>query len=142
MPDTEVKTADTPTPPTVVTEEVVTGEAQAKALGIPYLSALPKDFDKALLNLISEDTAEKYGMVPFRKEGTMLYVAMLNPQNFEALNVLRFLAEKERLGIEVYMIDPKVFEEIMKLYTGTDSALSNAIQSLKQEDIAMSADEE
>ena len=142
MPDTEVKIADTPTPPTVVTEQVVTGEAQAKALGIPYLSALPKDFDKALLNLISEDTAEKYGMVPFRKEGTMLYVAMLNPQNFEALNVLRFLAEKERLGIEVYMIDPKVFEEVMKLYTGTDSALSNAIQSLKQEDIAMSADEE
>src|SRR3989344_8338162 len=108
--------------------------AQAKALGVPYLDATPRDFDKTVLNVIPEEAAKKYGMIPFKKVGDTLSVAMLNPQNFEALNVLRFLAEKEHVGIEVYLTDQDVFANIIKQYTGTDSALKDAILSLKKED--------
>lgn len=107
---------------------------QAKSLGVPLLDTLPKGIDKTILSVIPEESARKYSMVPFRKKKDTLFVAMVNPQDFEALNVLRFLAEKERLGIEVYLVSEKIFDEIIKLYAGADRALNNAILSLKNQD--------
>ncbi len=107
--------------------------AQAKALGVPLLENAPQEIDKVLLAIIPEDTAKRYSMVPFRKEKDTIFVAMVNPQDFEALNVLRFLAEKEHVSIEIYITSEETFSEIMKHYTGTDMALKEAIFSLKRE---------
>lgn len=107
---------------------------QAAALGVPFLEAVPQDIDKAVLQMIPEDAAKKYHMTAFQKKGETLLVAMTNPQDFEALNVLRFLAEKEHVGIEVSLVSEKVFSEMIKAYTGTDVALKEAILSLKKED--------
>lgn len=115
---------------------------QAKALGVPFLEALPSEIDKTVLQMIPEDAARKYRMVAFQKKKDTLLVAMTNPQDFEALNVLRFLAEKEHLGIEVSLVSEKIFEEIVKAYTGTDAALKEAILSLKKEDQVVEAKEE
>jgi len=108
--------------------------AQAKSLGIPLLDSVPAEIDKLILSIIPEETALKYKMVPFKKGKETLYVAMVNPQDFEALNVLRFLAEKEHLGIEISMTTEKVFAALVKKYSGTDKALSEAILSLKEDE--------
>jgi type IV pilus assembly protein PilB len=113
--------------------DAATLAAQAETLGVPFLSEVPREIDKNVLGIIPEDTAKRYGMIPFRKEKGVLYVAMKNPQDFEALNVLRFLAEKEQVSIEIYLTSEKVFSNIAKYYTGTDMALKEAIFSLKKE---------
>jgi type IV pilus assembly protein PilB len=59
---------------------------------------------------------------------------MLDPENFESLNVLRFLAEKEKIGVEVALADPDIFQALTKGYSGADTALSEAISSLKKDD--------
>ncbi len=107
--------------------------AQAKALGVPFLPEAPKAINKNLLVLISEDTAKRYRMVPFKKEKDTISVGMIDPQDFEALNILRFLAEKEHISIEVSLISETVFASILKQYTGTDLALKDAIFSLKKD---------
>lgn len=107
---------------------------QAESLGVPYLEAVPENIDKTVLTMIPEDAAKKYHMAAFEKKDGVLLVAMVNPQDFEALNVLRFLAEKEHLGIEVSLVDERVFADIIKAYTGTDIALKDAILSLKKDD--------
>lgn len=113
-------------------------EAQAKALGLPFLEVVPEKIDKAVLSVIPEDAAKKYRMAVFQREGESLSVAMVNPQDFEALNVLRFLAEKERLDIQVFLVSEKVFEDLLKLYAGADRALNEAIMSLKKDDLVIS----
>lgn len=123
----------------VVDQEVA---ERAKSLNVPLLEAAPQSVSREVLLLIPEDSARKYGMVPFKKEQEVLSVAMVNPQDFEALNVLRFLAEKERLGIEVYLASERVFNDIAKAYTGTDVALKDAILSLKKDEDNIAAREE
>lgn len=118
----------------MVKEPVSDIALRAEALGVPYLLAMPETIDKAALLMIPEDAARKYGMVAFQKKEGALYVAMVDPQNFEALNVLRFLAEKERLSIDITMVSEKVFSEMVKAYTGADMALKEAILSLKKDD--------
>lgn len=106
---------------------------RARALGVPLLDAVPDTINKTVLSIIPEDSARKYGMVAFQKSDHTLSVAMLDPQDFEALNVLRFLAEKERVSIEVFLVAKNVFNDIAKHYTGTDVALKDAILSLKKD---------
>jgi type IV pilus assembly protein PilB len=114
-------------------------EAKAKRLGVPLVSDFPKNIEKAALALIPEDTARKNGMFAYSISDGILRVAMLDPQNFEALNILRFLAEKERMSIEISLTTKVVFEEALHRYTGTDEALKDAILSLKKgEDIKIS----
>lgn len=107
-------------------------EARAASLGIPFLKSVPAEFDKNVLSFITFEAAQKYSMVPYKKTAEALYVAMLNPQNFEALNVLRFLAEKERIGVEIALTDERTLQEILKQYKGAEAALKVAIQSLKE----------
>lgn len=114
-------------------EEIKALQAQAQALGVPLLAELPPVIDKTLLSIISEDTAKRHQIAPFRKEKDTLLIAMVNPQDFEALNVLRFIAEKEHLNIEIHLVSAKVFAALLKQYGGTDAALKEAIFSLKKE---------
>lgn len=106
--------------------------ALAESLGVPLLEAAPSSIDKSVLAVIPEDTAQKYKMAVVDRRDGVLSVAMVDPQDFDALNVLRFIAEKERLGIEVSLVSPEVFEEILKAYSGADRALEEAIVSLKK----------
>lgn len=99
---------------------------------IPVLSELPKQLEKRILEIIPEATARKHRLFCFEKNDTLLRIAMVDPSDFDAMNMLRFLAEKDSLSIEIYQTTEAVFGEVMKNYSGTDKALQNAILSLKK----------
>jgi len=106
---------------------------RAASLGIPLLSEVPREINKTVLSIIPEDTAWRYRMIPYRKSKSSLAVAMIDPEEYEALNILRFLAEKERLTIKISLVSKKIFSEIAKYYTETDAALKEAIVSMKKD---------
>jgi type IV pilus assembly protein PilB len=93
----------------------------------------PQKIDKMVLNLISEDLARKHQMAFFAKAGRVLKVAMLNPQDIEALNVLQFIAEKEKMEIEVYSISRADIQEILNNYKSAESVIEEAVQSFDTE---------
>lgn len=99
---------------------------------VPVLSEFPKQLEKRILEIIPEATARKHRLFCFEKTDTLLRIAMVDPSDFDAMNMLRFLAEKESLSIEIYRTTEAVFGEVMRNYSGTDKALQNAILSLKK----------
>jgi len=126
-----------PTPITAVgpTEDEL--RKRAEALDMPFLSVLPKDVEREVLRLIPEEAAEKYRMAAYEKKGDTLLVAMTDPENFEALNILRFVAEKEQLNIDIVLAPKRIINDLLRRYTGTDRALEEAILSLKNEDVSV-----
>ncbi len=112
-------------------DEVLENELKkrAKALGIPLLSTLPKVIDREVLKLIPEEAAQKYRMASYEKEETTLRVAMADPEGFEALNILRFVSEKEQMDIDIVLASERVINDLLRRYTGTDRALEEAILS-------------
>ncbi len=107
---------------------------RAEQLGLLFLEVAPREVLRSVLEFIPEETAQKYQMVPFKQDGDVLSVAVVNPQDFESLNVLRFLSEKENLSIDTYLVSEEVFQDIFKHYAGTDQALKDAILSIKGRD--------
>jgi len=97
----------------------------------PVLSVVPEKIDQKVLGFISEDTARRYKTVPFLEEDNTLSVAMVNPYDGVALNMLRFLAEKENIFIKIFLVSESLFFDIVKLYSGAEIALQEAIVSMK-----------
>ncbi len=100
---------------------------------IAKLNVLPKKISADVIDIIPEDVAKKYSMVSFEKRGDLLKVAMVNPRDINALNALRFVAEKENLEIEVYSVSQDIFEKIFGNYNGPSEMVKNAVKSFKED---------
>lgn len=103
-------------------------------LGIPVLSEIPKKIERSTLSLLSEASAKRYRMVTYERSGEKIRVAMEDPENLEAMNVLRFLSEKEGVEIEISAASGTVMQQLLEQYETTDEALQEAILSLKEEE--------
>jgi type IV pilus assembly protein PilB len=106
-------------------------EKEAHDFGVEYLTKSVDNINKKILHFISEEVARQYKMIPFSFDGETYKIAMMHPQDIEALNVLRFLAQKDKVGIQVHLISEDIFSTMMGQYVGTEKALSEAVLSLK-----------
>lgn len=88
------------------------------------------------LAIIPKEVAEKFKMVAIGKTGDVLKVAMVDPENFMALNALRFFAAEEGFKIETSKIEENDFDDVFtSVYTQTGEALKQAVESFKDKDV-------
>ncbi|MFL6561406.1 MAG: GspE/PulE family protein [Bacillus sp. (in: firmicutes)] len=58
-------------------------------LGIPHVSLFHYPFDTNLFSLITKETAKRNLIIPLKREGNKLFVAMANPTDFIVIDDLR-----------------------------------------------------
>lgn len=104
---------------------------RANSLGIPYLNEVPQ-VSLEILNIISQDVAKQHKVVAFEKNRKQVKIGIVDPTDHNALNVLRFIAEKRKLELDLYLISQKVFEGIFVQYGGgAEEAIKEALTQLK-----------
>lgn len=110
-------------------------EVRAKKMGVKALVEVPTNANQKSVQLLSEDIAEQNNMVIFDsdKKTNTLHVAMRDPQDVNALNVLRFIAQKDRMNITVYLASNEVMEQLFKLYGSAEEAVEEVVQSFEIE---------
>jgi type IV pilus assembly protein PilB len=101
--------------------------------GISKLTKAPKKIEANVINLIPEEVSGKYQIIAFEREGDLVKVAIVDSRNINALNALRFVAEKEKVKLEVYSVDKGLFDEMSKQYGGATQVLKEAVKSFKDE---------
>lgn len=72
----------------VITEQQLI-EVLEFQLGIPHVSLYRYPIDTQILNLIPKEVAKRSMMVPLKKEGNRLFVAMSDPMDYYAIDDLR-----------------------------------------------------
>ncbi|MFA6048078.1 MAG: GspE/PulE family protein [Parcubacteria group bacterium] len=107
---------------------------------IARLDEAPEKIKEDVIGLIPEEVAKKYKIVAFERKGNVVKVAMADPQDLDALNALRFVAEKEKLEIEAFQVSEEVLEEIFKFYSGPGAVIKSAVASLK-DDVLIEVDD-
>jgi len=96
----------------IITEEYL-GQILADYFKVPFISLRNKVIDSEVLNLVSEEVAEKYQIIPFEKKKNSLLLAMVNPANFEAIN---FVQKNTGLSVVPHFIMPEDFRDSLLVY--------------------------
>jgi type IV pilus assembly protein PilB len=102
----------------MVSEEKVT-EARAVQLDVPYVNLQEHTFEPEVVNLIPENLARRCVLIPIRRSGEQLVVAMSNPMDVEATDLVH-VETKLRLD-PALATEWRIQEAIDRVY-GTECA--------------------
>ena len=106
-------------------------EVLEKSLGIPVVDLSITPPDKEVVRLIPMSLAERHGVIPLRKKGNRLSVAMVDPTNFFAIDDLRMVTQSE---IEPVMAsEADISKAIEQSYSVSDLVEKSVSQLQKEE---------
>jgi type IV pilus assembly protein PilB len=102
----------------LVGEREVT-EALAQEAGYPFVDLDNVSLESSAINVVPDRIAKQHSVIPVRKDGTMLWVAMQNPNNLEAIDAVRFASG---CMVKPAVAVPGAIEDAIKRYYGGDAA--------------------
>ena len=102
-------------------------------LGVPFFSIAPDTkIPPELFLLIPEEAAKRYQVVPLGREGFMLDVGMLAPEDSAAQDALRFLATREGIRTRIFLITASAFQGILNQYRPFRGEVAQALTELER----------
>jgi len=108
---------------------------KAKLLRIPFRKLSGQAVSSDAIKLIPIEAAQHHRFVPIaidKKQG-ILEVGMLDPENVEAQQALKFIAHRNNLSPRIYLIAPSNFKETLKQYTSLKGEVQKALVELESE---------
>lgn len=109
---------------------------------LPIIELEKIELNREALKEIAEDVVTFYRIAPFGKDGNTLKVGISNPEDINALEALKFIAQNKGLGIEKYIISYKDFDTIIKNYRTLTGEVKEALKNLSEEIGKKTADQE
>jgi type IV pilus assembly protein PilB len=107
---------------------------KAKVYGMPYEYLQEKVINEKALNVISSEVAENYSIVCFDVEEGNLKVGITDPDNFQAIEAMDFLAKENGFRVLYFLISRQSFKSAFKQYKTLDKELSTALQKRAEEE--------
>jgi hypothetical protein len=102
----------------------------AQKLQIPYINLFKPEVPSEVFKLIKPETAKKYLVLPVKKEGTALVLAMLDPYDIEAMDEIRFIT-----GCTIkpsLVLESEIKDAIRKYYDGETVVRKPELSPFKQ----------
>lgn len=96
----------------LITDDML-GKLVAEYFGVPFVSLGSKVIPLETLQIIPEAAANVYHMIPFKVEGTLLHVALENPNDIEALE---FAKRQSNLEIKKYYLTQPDYSKVIGQY--------------------------
>ncbi|HLE40811.1 MAG TPA: hypothetical protein VI956_04850 [Nitrospirota bacterium] len=72
-------------------KEIDVAKAISETLHIPYVSLFQPEIPESIVKLIKPDIAKKYNIMPAKKDGGTLMVAMADPLDIKSIDEIRFV---------------------------------------------------
>ncbi|MBP9822181.1 MAG: type II/IV secretion system protein [Candidatus Pacebacteria bacterium] len=106
---------------------------KSKLYRLPLMHLADIELNHDALKEVGEDVVSFYKVTPFGKEGSVLKIIIMNPEDLEALEALKFVAADKGLTLEKYVTTYKDFETIIKNYQTLSGEVGKALESLNDE---------
>jgi len=104
-------------------------EAKAQEMNVPFVNLDNVKIDSSAINILPERIARNHSVIPVRKDGNTLYLAMANTNNIEAADDVRMVT-----GCRVVpcMAVPGAIEDAIKKYYSSSAAEPEALTPMDQ----------
>jgi len=114
-------------------EEELLFSIKSEELQIPLRSVEPKDIPLKVLELIPEDAASHYRMVPLTKRQGVVEVGMVAPEDAKATEALNFLSRQGGFSFQVALLSVSQFAAVIRHYRNQKNEMSQALVELQEE---------
>lgn len=105
-------------------------ELKSQLLNVPYQKIRFDTLESGLLDLVPEETVRTYGIAPISKQGDVLVVGMLHPDDAKAQEALKFIAHRNNLNLGVYVLAYGDWQEVLKRYSPYKTEIEAAVKTL------------
>lgn len=110
-------------------EEEVT-KIKADFLNVPYMNLKEKVIDDTVFSAIPEKAIAFYKLLPFEFDGDLLKIGMVNPNDLEALDALKFISIRHGINTQIYLISQGSFDTIIKAHKNFGDELKDALKNV------------
>ena len=117
----------------IISEDFLFG-LKSENLKIPLKTdILPEEVPLKVLELIPEESAKYYQMIPLAKTGDVLEVGMVHPEDLKAQEALKFLARQGKFTPQIFLITPTTLNNLLKQYRTLKKEVKRALEELETE---------
>lgn len=122
-------------------------KTKAEFLNLSYIDLADKEIPEDIINIVPVNVAEHYRMIAFDKDQNRLKVGLVDAENFKAIEAMDFLAQKNKLKVDYYLISSFSFNNAFSQYKDFSKEISSALavkakeDSSKQQDVNLKQDE-
>ena len=108
---------------------------KSELLKIPLKSLVGKKIKPEVFKLIPIEAVQHYEFTPIHidQKKKILEAGMVNPEDVEAREALKFIAHRNKLSAKIYLISATDFKEALKQYTSLRGEVEKALTELEQE---------
>lgn len=97
-------------------DEYTLTEAIGEFTGVPFINLEDKKIPPTVIRTIPQEVAVYYQMLAFDRQGNKLKVAMIDPENFQALEALEFATKRQGLDTEIYITTENLLRQALRIY--------------------------
>ena len=106
---------------------------KSESLKIPLRKVYPDDIGLRVLELIPEDSAKYYKIIPLSRKDGVLEVGMVYPEDLKAKEALKFLARQGKFSYRPSLITLSDYEKVFKKYKNLRKEVEKALEELEGE---------
>lgn len=103
-------------------------EAKGSVWNMPTVNLIGKRIAGDVLRIFPAETAETYRMIPWKKQGTTLFIAVVDPGDAKASEAAEFASRGHNLSVEYAITSKESFEDALKQYASDREQISEALE--------------
>jgi len=116
----------------IIPEDLVF-EMKGENLKVPVRKVLAEEVPLEVLELIPQESAKYYNMIPLSQKEKTLEVGMVYPEDLRAQEALKFLSRQGKFNYKVVLISLTTFDNILKQYSTLKKEVTMALEELETE---------
>lgn len=117
-----------------IVSESVLFSLKSAILGVPLFEEVSSDdVSLKVLEMIPEESAKYYKMIPFAKSENVVDIGMIYPEDVRAQEALKFLSRQGKFSSRVFLITPTFFSNLLKQYRTMKEEVKKALDELETE---------
>src|SRR3989344_2878221 len=106
-------------------------KAKGEAMGIPTASLKSVKVPFDILKSIPEESARHYQFVPIGSEGGVVHIGIVDPENIDAKEALKFIATRLNQPFKIFLISKQDLNSALEEYKGISGEVTKVLGELE-----------
>jgi type IV pilus assembly protein PilB len=108
----------------------------AQILGLEFVDLENTSIPKELYDIFPVNIMQRYVLIPFAQENNIISIAIADPQNYTAIQALKFIFQEKKLSFELFVAIESDIKKALKKAENLKNAVTENLEEFHQKNKA------